>query len=211
MDDAWLGDLREKIVTRLLAPATDCRANTTVFVVSGVALALLGASEAGLCTGFDRCGDDAQIGGGLPRHDPAGRIAGIGAVEVESNAADQLGQIALREAGVRARGTARGTVDTLIDAAEESVAVEAAGMRMQVDDLSNSHGLLSSERPGHRSTTGWPCVYASARRLFVDRPLGGWKGFEALVRDWPAAFDRAAVGTGSKTCLGTLDGRERLA
>jgi hypothetical protein len=210
MADAWLGDLREKVVTRLLAPATDCRANTTVFVVSGVALALLGASEAGLCTGFDHCGDDAQIGGGLPRHDPAGRIADVGAVEVESNAADQLGQIALCEAGVCAGGTARGTVDTLIDAAEESVAVEAAGMRMQVDDLSNSHGLLSSERPGRRSTTGWPCARASAR-LFVDRPLGGWKGFEALVRDWPAAFDRAAVGTGRKTCLGALDGRELFA
>jgi hypothetical protein len=210
MDDTWLGDLSEEVITRLLAAATDCRANTTVFVVSGVALALLGASEAGLCTGFDHRGDDAQVGDRLPRHDPASRIAGVGTVEVESNAADQFGQIALCEAGVCAGGTARGAVDTVVDAAEEGVAIEVAGMRVQVDDLSNSHGLLSSERPGERSTRGWPCAYASAR-LFVDRPLGSWKGFEALVRDWSAAFDGAAVGTGSKTCLGTLDGGELLA
>jgi hypothetical protein len=75
-----LADLREKVITGLLAAATDRGANTTVLLVSGVALALFGAGEAGRRTGLDHRGDEAEIGRGLPRHDPAGGVACVGAV-----------------------------------------------------------------------------------------------------------------------------------
>jgi hypothetical protein len=42
-----------------------------VFVVRCVAIALLGAGEAGLGAGFDDRPDEAEIGRGLPRDDPA--------------------------------------------------------------------------------------------------------------------------------------------
>jgi hypothetical protein len=109
-----------------------------MLVVRGVELALLGAGEAGRRAGFDHCADQAKIGRGLPCHDPAGGIARVGAVEVEPNAADQLRQIALGQTSVRAGCAAGATVETLVDTAEESVAIQAARMWMQVDDLVES-------------------------------------------------------------------------
>ncbi len=47
--------------------------------------------------------------------------------------------------------------------------------------------------------------------FLFGRPLGGRKSFETLVRNRFAALDRKAVGTGGKSCLGTLDGGELLA
>jgi hypothetical protein len=71
-----------------------------VFVVGGVPLALLAAGAAGYCAGFDDGADDTQVGRGLADHDAAGRLAEIGAVEVDSNAVNQLLQVVLAEAGV---------------------------------------------------------------------------------------------------------------
>jgi hypothetical protein len=51
-----------------------------VLVVSGVVVALLGASEAGRRTGFDHRSDEAEIERRLPRRDPARGIARVGAV-----------------------------------------------------------------------------------------------------------------------------------
>lgn len=132
---------REKVIASLLAAAADCGADATVLVVRGVELALLGAGEAGRRTSFDHCADEAEIGRGLPCHDPAGRIARVGTVEVEPNAADQLRQIAFGQTSVCAGSTAGRTVETLVDAAEESVSIQAARIWMQADDLLKSHVL----------------------------------------------------------------------
>jgi hypothetical protein len=48
----------------------------------------------------------------------------------------------------------------------------------------------------------------SLASLFFDRSLGRRESLEALVRDRLSALDRAAVGAGGKTGLGTLDGLE---
>ena len=65
-------------------------ADAAVLVVGRVALALFGTGDAGRRTSFDHRDDEAEIGRGLTRHDPARGIACVGAVEVEPNAADQL-------------------------------------------------------------------------------------------------------------------------
>ena len=114
-----------------------------MLVVGGVLIALFGTRQAGRRTTLEHCADEVKIGFGLPCHDPASRIAGVGAVEVEANAPDQLWQIALGETGVCAGGTAGGAVDTFLDAAKKCIAIQAVRSWMQVDDLSKSHGPLS--------------------------------------------------------------------
>jgi hypothetical protein len=138
--DVASADRREKVIASLFAAAAGRRADAAVLVVGGVLVALLGTREAGRRASFEYCADEVKIGFGLPCHDPASRIAGVGAVEVEPNAPDQLWQIALRQTGVCAGGTAGGAIDTFLDAAKESIAIQAARIWMQVDDLSKSHG-----------------------------------------------------------------------
>src|SRR2546425_9333621 len=145
---AGLADRYDQLVARLLAAATDGGADATVFVVCGVAIALLGAGEAGHRTGFDDRPDEAEIGRGLPRDDPASYLACVGAVEVEPDAAAELREVALAETRICAGGTAGGAIETLLDAAQEHVAIQVARMWMQVDDLLNGHGLLTLR--GHR-------------------------------------------------------------
>jgi hypothetical protein len=111
-----------------------------VVVVGRVAIALLGASTTSDNTCLDRGAYDADIGLGLTGHDPAGRVAHAGTVEVEPNAPHQLGHVRLAEAGVSAAGARSGTVETLVNAAQEEVAIKADGPRMSVDDFFDCHG-----------------------------------------------------------------------
>src|SRR5207247_402649 len=116
-------------------------ANAAVLMMGGVPLALLATGAAGRRAGLDRCADDAEIERGLAGHDAAGGLACVGAVEAEANAADQLLQVFLAEAGVGAAGTGSGTVDAVLDTAQERVAIKAARLWMRLDHFSNCHFL----------------------------------------------------------------------
>ena len=108
-------------------------------MVGRVAIALLGASPTRDDACFDRGAHQAEVGLGLTGHDPAGRVAHVGAVKIEPNAPHQLGHVRLAEGGVgaaRARGRA---VEALVDAPQVEVAIEADGPRMPFDDFSNRH------------------------------------------------------------------------
>src|SRR5213078_2507694 len=85
-----LADRREKLVARALAAATDFGTEPAVLVVRGVPVALLGTGEAGDATRFDHRADKAQVRRGLAGHNSAGRVADVGAVEAEANAAHRL-------------------------------------------------------------------------------------------------------------------------
>jgi hypothetical protein len=82
-----------------------------VLVVLGVPLTLLATGTTGRRTGLDRCAEDADIGRGLAGEDAARGVAGVGAIEVEANAADQLLHVLLAETGVGAAGAGSGTVE----------------------------------------------------------------------------------------------------
>jgi hypothetical protein len=110
-----------------------------VLVVGGVPIALLGTGEAGHRTRFDDCSDQAQIRRRLARHDAAGRVAGVGAVEAEANAAQHLPHVVLGEIGVGTAGTAGGTIEALFDTAQERVAIEARRLWMRLKDLLKCH------------------------------------------------------------------------
>ena len=114
-----------------------------MLMVGGVPLTLLTTDAASRRAGFDRRADDDEIRRGLASHDASGRLARVGAVEVEPDAADQLLQVFLAEARVGAAGTGSGTVEAVLDAAQEHVAIEAARLWMQLDDLLNRHFVSS--------------------------------------------------------------------
>jgi hypothetical protein len=66
-------------------------------MVGRVAITLFGASATCDDTGLERGAYDADIGLGLTGHDPARRVAHVGAVKVEPNAPHQLGHVRLAE------------------------------------------------------------------------------------------------------------------
>jgi hypothetical protein len=112
-----------------------------VLVVSRVALALLGGGSAGRRAGLYHGPDDAEVGLGLTRCDAARGVAGVGAVEAEANAADQLLHVLLAEACVRAARAGSPAVEAFLDAADHKVAIEIGRSWMLVEHLSNRHVL----------------------------------------------------------------------
>jgi hypothetical protein len=145
-----LAESCEQSAARLLAAAANLCADAAVVVVGRVAVALLGARTTCDNACLDRGSDDAEVRLGLAGHDAAGRVAHVGAVEVEPNAPHQLGHVRLAEAGVGAGGAGRGTVVALVDAAQQHVGVKAGRPRMALDDLSNRHVLsVRRWRLGH--------------------------------------------------------------
>jgi hypothetical protein len=134
----WLAGCGEEVVADLLAAAAGSGVDATVVVVLGVPVTLLAAGATGRRAGLDRCAEDANIGRGLAGDDAARSCAGISAIEVKANSADQLLHV-LAEAGVGAAGAGGGTVDTLVDAAHQPVAIGARPLRMRLDHLLNCH------------------------------------------------------------------------
>jgi hypothetical protein len=134
-----LADRREKLVARALAAPADFGAEPAVLVVRGVPVALLGTGEAGDATRFDHRADKAQVRRGLAGHNSAGRVADVGAVEAEANAAHHLPNVVLSEIVVGTTRTAGGTIEALVDAAQHGVAIESSWVWMQLEDLVKGH------------------------------------------------------------------------
>jgi hypothetical protein len=141
-----LADRREKIVAGLLAAATHLGTDAAVFVVGGVAIALLGTGEARHRTCFDHCADKAEIRGGLACHDAAGGRAGVGAVEAEVNAVRHLAHVVLGKVGIGTTGTAGEAVEARVKTADEGVPILDGGPWMQRDDLLKGHVSLLRSR-----------------------------------------------------------------
>src|SRR5918999_542156 len=135
----YLANRGDQVAARLLAAATDLRANTAVVMVGRVAIALLGTGTTGDDACLGRGAYDAEVGLGLTGHDTAGGVAHVGAVETEPNAPHQIGHVRLAEAGVRAAGARGGTVEALVNAAQQHVAIKTDGPRVPLDDFSNCH------------------------------------------------------------------------
>ena len=125
----------------MVAAAADSGADAAVLVVLGVPVTLVATGATGRRTGFDRCPENADIGRGLAGEDAARSVAGISAIEVETNAADQLLHPFLGETGVGAAGAGGGTVEALVDTAHERVAINARRLRMRPDHFLNCHNL----------------------------------------------------------------------
>ncbi len=121
-----------------------------MLVVLGVPLTLLATCATGGRTGLDRCAEHADIGRGLAGEDAAGGVAGVSAIVVEANAADQHLHVLLAETGVGATGAGGGTVEALADAAQQRVSVKARRLWMRLDHLLDCHFLSLPVRAGPR-------------------------------------------------------------
>jgi hypothetical protein len=80
---------------------------------------------------------------GLP-DDAGGGLAGVGAVEAESNAADHFRYVWLCKVGIGAARAGRRALDALVDAAQQQVTIENAGARVGSEHVPNRHVLSSS-------------------------------------------------------------------
>ena len=172
--------------------------------MGGVPVTLLGTGEAGNATGFDHCADKAQVRFGLAGHDAAGRVADLGAVEADSNAAHHLPHVVLSEIGVGTTRTAGGTIEALVDAAQHGVAIEDSRRWMQLKDLLKRHvspfARASATRAAEVSNgssaegscvvrvdnDGWasygaPAVAIGSNRWSMRRPL---ERLSSMVRRW---------------------------
>jgi hypothetical protein len=139
-------------------------------MVGRVAITLLGASATCDDTGLDRGTYDADIGLGLTGHDPARRVAHVGAVKVEPNTPHQLGHVRLAEAGVGAAGARGGTVEALVNAVQEDVAIKSDRPRMPLDDFSDCH--FPSVPRWHLSSSGeLAMLRLGQRHLWRNRRL----------------------------------------
>jgi hypothetical protein len=128
-----------------------------MLVVGGVALALVPAHAARRRACLDAGAYDAEIRFRLPGHDTAGRVAGVGAVEAEANAPDQLRHVGLAQAGIGAARTRRSAVEALVDAAQEHVPIEAGRPWVARDHFSNCHVLSLRSSGARAANLGAPC------------------------------------------------------
>jgi hypothetical protein len=131
--------VRDHVVTCRLAAAADLRADAAVLVVSRVTVALLGAGDACDCAGLDRRADEPDVRTTLARRDPRGRVADVGAVEGDTDHADQRAHVVLSQARVGAGGAARSAIDAFLGASEKPLANIACRQRVQLDDLAKGH------------------------------------------------------------------------
>src|SRR5438045_1862856 len=115
-------------------------------MVGRVPLALIAALTTRHDARFDRGADDAEIDFVMPCHDAANRIADACAVEIQPDGPDQVQRVRLAEARIGAGGARGGTVEALVDAPQEQVAIEVGGPRMPLDDVSDRHVLAPSRR-----------------------------------------------------------------
>ena len=80
-----LRDRCDQVVAGPRAAAAGLGAEAAVFVVCGMALALITTGLAGRHAGFDHRAKDGKIRRGLTRHDPSGSGAGVGAIEAKTD------------------------------------------------------------------------------------------------------------------------------
>lgn len=104
------------------ALAAGLGADAAVLVVLRVALALLGADTARRHACLEQRPCELRLEGCLARQHAARRLAGIGAVEVDPDAPDELADVRLAQAGVGARDAGLSAREALLDAAGERVA-----------------------------------------------------------------------------------------
>lgn len=133
----------QRVRARLLAPAARLGAHTAMLMVLGVALALFSAVAARLHTRLeDRC-HHRRLNLGLPTQDLAGRLADVGAIEVEADTARQLRYISLGEARVGASGAALCAGEALLDAACQRLRV-GRGRRVRSKHFLDGHRIGTS-------------------------------------------------------------------
>jgi hypothetical protein len=127
-----------------------------MFVHLGVLLALVGAKPACRGTGVEHSPDHLLVRPGSAGRDPAGDVANVGAIQVQSDTLGERFHVVFSEAGVCAGRAALRAGVTFLDATDESVVDLSANLRMRTDHFSHVHPeLLFQWLPTFLMTARW--------------------------------------------------------
>jgi hypothetical protein len=148
----------------LLTPAADLGADAAVLVVGRMLVALLRARSTRDRARLGFRPEDADLRFGPPDEDSPRGLAGVGAVEAESNAADHLGHVRFGEVGIGATRARRRAVDALLDATQQPVTIEGGGTWMSSEHVSNGH-VLSLQVERSNQAEGYARNGGNERRL----------------------------------------------
>ena len=116
----------------------DLGTDPAVFVHPGMPSTLFAAYPTGVGASLDHLPEDSLVAAGAARRDRSRRCAEVGAVQIEANAEDQIGDRLLAEVGVGARRTGLGAVVAGVDALNQDVAY-AAQLRMAGNHFAGMH------------------------------------------------------------------------
>jgi hypothetical protein len=125
-----------------------------MLMVSGVPLALVCAQAAEVGAGFQHLHHQGRSGGGPPRQDRTGGGAGVGAVEIEADAAGELRGTILGEAGIGARHADLGAIEAGFYTLGEGVVDDAGCLGMAGQHLAHAHAALSCGGIRHERPAG---------------------------------------------------------
>jgi hypothetical protein len=106
-----------------------------MLVMVGVALALLRTRRAGITTGLELCLGGGGVVLGLTGDNPAGRLADVGAIQVQPDAPAQLGDRLLCKTSVGAGSADLGALEAPRETAGQGVTVELPIPRMGLISL----------------------------------------------------------------------------
>jgi hypothetical protein len=154
---------REEVVAGLLTTSAGIGAHPAMLVVGGVPLTLVAAQPAGFGASLEGCTRHLWLEGGLSRDYPAGGVANVGAVEVESDAAGERLGIFLAEAGVGASRATLGAVEAGLDALHQGGWVHRGGARV---------GLKHLLSVGHEASFLWRTCWAYPLLASHKRAVG---------------------------------------
>jgi hypothetical protein len=130
-------------MTGTLALPAGFGADAAVLMVAGVPVALVGAQAAEVGASLQHLYHQGRSGGSPPGQDRPGARAGISAIEIETDAAGELGGIPLGEAGVGAGYAGLGAVEAGFYALNQSVIGDSGGFGMAGQHLAHAHAVLS--------------------------------------------------------------------
>ena len=122
-------------VAGFLAGAADLGAYPAVLVVGGVPLALVAAQAARFGTSLEGSPRHLGLEGRLPGEDAPRRIADVGAIQVQTDAARERLGVVLAEAGVGAGCATLGTVEAGLNALHQRGGVHRSGAWVGLNHL----------------------------------------------------------------------------
>jgi hypothetical protein len=138
-------------------------------MVDGVLLTFLGADAARKRAGFDHRAEHFLIGSGPPRGERSGRVANVGAIEIEPNALPERRHVLFRDARISTRRARLRASVAGFDAGDQGVADTALYVGMGGDYFSCVHCYLHVFRARHAQTL----VHVRARHASIAQAKSG--------------------------------------
>src|SRR5688572_23894237 len=137
-------DRRDRFPAAALTAPAHVGADPAMLHMLAMLRAFVAAQPAGEGARLQRGGEHALVRSGAARRELAGRETEVGAVEVQSDALAQLGDLLLGEARVGAGRAGLGAGEAIFDAAGQRGIADAFHLRMRGDHLSGEHRPVSS-------------------------------------------------------------------